>query len=200
MTVTATKGSAVPDTPTTVEEFERALDALGVPMSAYSIERDELLTGLREVRYAERKQQYEGDPTIDPRRRELYLDRELWDTRRCARELDVTPHRISELRGGRKTAGGQPIIRPKGPHPSVFPAPDGPAQSWLIDVPSYSFEAGRVREWAEKRGHHVLNLETGSLERVRVRHGRPRHDRTLMSRVQQPGAPRRGKKTKDTGQ
>lgn len=153
------------------------------------------MTELRDARYAARKAVLDADPHIDPRRRELYLDRELWDTRRCAREMSIGAHRISELRGGRKTAAGVELPVKSGPHPGVFPDSDGPPMKVSFGIPSYGVEAGRVRQWAEQRGYHTLDLETGALVKTRARHGRPRHDRPLLSKIQEPGKPRKGKKT-----
>ncbi len=157
----------------------------------------EELARVREERFQARKARLDADTTIDPRRRYFYLDRTPWDTKRCGEELGIGSHRVSEMRGGRRETGAPART---GPHPSIFPEVATLAKV-TFGVPSYGVEAGRVREWAEKRGLHVMDLETGKLVKTRVRHGRPRHDRPLMSKVQEPGKPRRtrSKKKKNDG-
>lgn len=158
--------------------------------------RAEQLATKREARFQARKAALEADPTIDPRRRDWYLDRTLWNTEECATALGITPQRISTLRGGRRTAKGRILPVKTWPHPSVFPDPDrvDPVPSFGSSGGSPLVEAGRLRHWAVQR-YHTLDLNTGKLIKGRQRMGRGRHNRTMMSKVQSPGAPRKARKT-----
>jgi hypothetical protein len=148
---------------------------------------EEALARWRDQRFRQRKARIESDPDLDPRIAALYLDREIWDSARCATELGIGKHRISELRGGRATTRREP------PHPAAFPEMDA-VMGYVAGVPSPGFEGGRIREWAVQRGTHMLNPVTGKLAKTGSRHGRPRHGRTTMSKPHIPGQPRKGSK------
>jgi hypothetical protein len=150
----------------------------------------------REARYRQRRKDLTADTTIDPRRRDLYLDRTLWDSSRIAAELDISDHRLSTMRGGRRTAGGVTLPQRPYPHPSGFIPPDE-IRGYVFGNPTYAWEAGRVRQFAVRRGLNLLNLDTGRMRKMRARYGRARHGRTTASKVHKAGTPRKGKKTTD---
>lgn len=142
------------------------------------------LAETREKRFLTRQARIQADLKLDSRIKGWYLDRTIWDTNTAARELGISAHRISDLRGGRATTRRTP------PHPAAFPEMDT-VEGYTANVPSPGVEAGRVREWAVQRGTHLLDPETGELTKTSSRHGRPRHDRLTHGRPHAPGQ-RRG--------
>lgn len=143
---------------------------IGAPEEVTRMKTDpEDLVAVREARFRRRKARIEADQRLDRRIKALYLDRTIWYDDTSAAEMGVGKHRIAVLRGGRTAT------RRKAPHPSAFPEED-------TLTPSAGVEAGRVREWAVKRGTHMLDPETGKLTKTGSRHGRARHARLVMSK------------------
>lgn len=138
---------------------------------------------IREVRYQLRYARIMADPNLDPRLKEWFLDREIWNTDRTADECGWGKSNVWDLRRVTDEYGPQ--------HPGSFCDLDnepGTAESGA--------EAGRVREWAEKRGSHLTDPDTGKLEkRPPMRHGRGRADRGSLNKAGHVhGTPRKGKK------
>jgi hypothetical protein len=153
---------------------------------------EEALAEERDFRFARRAHRIGPDPTLDRRIKALYLDRTVWDSRRCGEELGIGTHRIFELRGGRAATRREP------PHPAAFPTMDV-VLGYVAGVPSPGVEAGRVREWAVQRGTHMLDPATGKLvKKESLRHGRSRSGRLTMGQQHVPGQTRKGKRKKDT--
>jgi hypothetical protein len=137
-----------------------------------------------------------SDKTMDPRRRSAYLDTTLIDITDAARILDLSPHRISTARGGRKSVGGVPLRMRKWPHPSVYPPP-ARIREFVAGKPVYWWFRGEIIRWAEQRGLNLLDLETGEMVKLRNRSGRPRKSRTVRSKPHTPGTPRKNKQRAD---
>lgn len=134
--------------------------------------------------------------SMDERRRTAYLDRTFIDITDAAGMLDVSPHRISTARGGRKTNRGVVLRQRQWPHPSVYPPP-ARIREFVAGKPVYWWFRGEVIRWAERRGLNLLNLDTEELIKLRNRSGRPRSTRTTRSKPHVPGTPRKNKKKTD---
>jgi hypothetical protein len=147
-------------------------------------ERRRIRAQAREERYQKRLALFNADPNMDPRRRDLYLDRTLLSMAEVAAALGLSgKQRIYAGRRGARPHDGGETHTP--PHPSAFVEID----AW--DSEGMKVERGRLYEWAEKARQYVLDLDTGTLIKGRNRHGRRRRDRTTMSTVHVPGTPRR---------
>ena len=117
----------------------------------------------REERFHNRQARLDADPDIDPRRRALWLDRTLVNSEQTAQILGISLNRVYFLRKEGR------LIE--------------------IDVSNDAgscVELGRLREWAERESHYVMDLETGRLVKGRIRHGRTRHDRSSLTRQRHP--------------
>lgn len=135
----------------------------------------EALARLREERFQGRRARIEADRNLDPRIKAFYLDREIWDNQRCAKELGIGATRVSMLRTSlrKKTR--------EHPHPAMLPERDT-VEGVRAGRELPGVEAGRVREWAVQRGTHDIDLKTGTLIRREVpTHGRPRSERPSRS-------------------
>lgn len=135
----------------------------------------------REARFRWRKERLEADPFIDPRRREWYLNRSLVNGIQAAQVLRLkSPQRIYSSSSGRNTMD---VKIP--PHPGAYLEIDE------FNSTGACVELGRVLEMAEKNRQYTLNLDDGTLTPGRIRHGRTRSDRTMKSKPQIPGTPRK---------
>lgn len=153
----------------------------------WSAEELDQLAAEREARFAKRKAIIDADPDLDERVKRWYLDREIWDTSRVAREMGIRPQRVTELRGGRS------VSRRRHPHPGMLPQIDT-VVGYIADVAQPGVEAGAIREWLVERGSHRLDRETGKLIKVPWRVGRSRAERPTLSKPHRAGTPRKGKK------
>jgi hypothetical protein len=175
----------------TTEDLEWVRDDLGWSQEKLAKFVDELaqLADEREQRYRQREARILADITLDARLKELYLDRTLWSNADIATYMGVKPQRVNELRGGR--AAGR---RPR-PHPSMLP-PNDAVIGYVPGLQEFEAgtEAGAVREWLDQRGSHEVDRETTKAEKVPWRVGRPRADRSTLSKAHVPGTPRKGKK------
>jgi hypothetical protein len=153
----------------------------------WSAEELDKLAAEREARFAKRRAIILADPDLDPRVAQWYLDREIWDTSRAAREMGIRPQRVTELRGGRTSS------RRRHPHPGMLPQIDV-IVGYIADVAQPGVEAGALREWLVERGSHRLDRATGKLIKVPWRVGRSRADRPTLSKPHRAGTPRKGKK------
>jgi hypothetical protein len=147
-----------------------------------------------EARWKIHRRRIKADRYMDERRKEAYLDKTFITITDSTRLLGVSAHRISQARGGRKTAGNVLLPQRQWPHPSVFPPP-ARVKEWSFGKPVYQWHRGEVIAWAEKRGLNLLDLETGELLKLRNRSGRPRRERTTRSKPHVPGTPRKARKT-----
>jgi hypothetical protein len=147
-------------------------------------ERREEMARKREARFQRRKLLLEADPYINPRVRELYLDRTLVNGIEAAKVLGLeSPQRIYSA----KSRDRMDVRVP--PHPSAYMDID----KW--EKRGACVELGRLREWAEKSRHYVMRPDTGELVKGRIRHGRERAPRTNRGKVQIPGTPRKDRRT-----
>ncbi len=147
-----------------------------------------------DARWRLRQRHIGADRNMDKRRKSAYLDKTWMTITDCSRLLDLSKHRISVARGGRKTANGVELPKREYPHPSVYPPP-ATVIDFVAGKPVYVWWRGEIIEWAEQRGLHLLDLDTGELIKMRNRSGRPRLPRTARSKPHVPGTPRRDKKT-----
>ncbi len=166
----------------TAVDAEQAREALAVRVAAEA-----------DARWKVHRRRIRADRHMDERRKAAYLDKTLITISDGTELLGVSAHRISQARGGRKTAGGVRLPQRQWPHPSVYPPP-ARVQQWIYGKPVYLWFRGEVIYWAERRGLNLLNRETGELIKLRNRSGRPRSDRTTRSKQHVPGTPRKGKK------
>ncbi len=98
-----------------------------------------------------------ADPAIDPRLRRWYLDPTMWTIAQCAEQLGFNnPQRVWILRS--------PVHHKRWPlpHPNRF-VPEVDIVTRFYDREQPGFAAGMVRLWAEQRGTHVTDRETGAL-------------------------------------
>lgn len=147
-----------------------------------------------EARWKVHRRRIRADRYMDERRKAAYLDKTLITISDGTALLGVSAHRISQARGGRKSAGGVRLTQRQWPHPSVYPPP-AEVQQWIYGKPVYRWYRGEVIAWAERRGLNLLDLDTGELLKLRNRSGRPRSERTTRSKQHIAGTPRKGKKT-----
>ncbi len=123
------------------------------------------LDQFREARFLRRKTRHDRDPYMDPRRRRLYHDRTLLDTRGIAEVMDIGENRVSVLRYGTAVRAVRRYGRPyRRPHPAMIPPTVAylPAANGLTPA----VEKGDLLEWLEQRGTHILDLETGGLSKA----------------------------------
>ncbi len=142
---------------------------------------DDELPARREQRYRARRKRFLADDRLHPARREAYLDRTPLNLTQASRLFDVSTHRLSEARGGRRTADSQPMPRNVWPHPGAWPMPDG-IEKIVWGKPVYFWERGRLIEFGEKRGNRRFNIRTGTFDKKRSRVGRPRLPRTTRTK------------------
>ncbi len=141
------------------------------------------ITRIRDQRFLLRQARIMADPNLDDRLKVWMLDRQIWDTERAADEFGWGKSNVWDLRRVTDEFGPN--------HASAYPDLDnepGTAESGV--------EAGRLREWAERRGSHIIDPETGKLsKRPAMRHGRTRADRGNLNKASHKlGTPRKGKK------
>ncbi len=136
-----------------------------VPLTpAQRRERRAALEVERERRFQRRQVLLDADPHIDPRRRELYLDRRLVNGIAAAKLLGLkSPTRLYG---------------------------DGYLPLDAITEDGKCVEVGRIREHFERFHHYTLDLGTGDMRMGRIRHGRTRHHRTNRSKRNPPGTGR----------
>ena len=112
----------------------------------------------REQRFEARRARIEADTRLDPRLRELFLDRTLWGVADQIRFLNVTDRaRISALTGNRSIYHSYDRE-----FPSVLPSPDAPLgkNEW---APKWAIEAGRLRQWAFDDHRVIFDPVSGQL-------------------------------------
>lgn len=148
-----------------------------------------------EARWKIHQRRIKADRWMDERRKAAYSDKTLITITDGSKLLGVSAHRISQARGGRRTAGGVQLPVRQWPHPSVYPPP-ARILKWVYGKPVFLWFRGEVIYWAERRGLNLLDLETGEMTKLRNRAGRPRSERTTRSKQHIPGTPRKGKKKK----
>jgi hypothetical protein len=157
------------------------------------------LRARREERFQQRRAIIEADPTLTDAQRAVLLNRTLISTAGQATVMGVSAQRVSLMRTARRVHGQEP------PHPSVAPEMDEPV-AYVAGVADPGVELGRLVEWLEQRGTHLLRPDGEIAER-------PDADRDAVAAVQhllerlgeyRPGARRatrttRSKKSRQPG-
>ncbi len=138
---------------------------------------------IREERFLLRQARIMADPNLSDELKEWFLERTIWNTEVASDEFGWGKSNVWDLRRVTDEFGPN--------HAGAYPDLDnepGTAESGV--------EAGRLREWAEKRGSHIVNPKTGKLaKRPPMRHGRTRSDRGNLNKANHVlGTPRKGKK------
>lgn len=114
------------------------------------------LRARREARFKQRRRVIQADPTLTPRQKQILLDRTLVPTAGQVALIGVKQQRVTLLRSGARLGGET------SPHPSILPEMDEPV-GYVAGVPDPGIELGRLVEWLEQRGTHMLN-DDGQLD------------------------------------
>lgn len=140
------------------------------------------LAAEREARFKARKARLDADVALDPRRRQIFENRTIFDTDQVAKFLGITANRVTGLRANAVDEEGKLLPASafqndgsEKPHPMVFPSMDVILRV-MFGFVHPGVEFGRLAEWAEQSNRTVFNPATGLFEPNPIRrHGRNRN-------------------------